>query len=215
MENERFNRWKEKMTITNGYCTLQNFKDYQRITSVDTADDSFIEKCIEGASRWIDSESNTTFFGNSETRKYNIFKALSWKQDFGMIDTVVFDVYFSSISSIINGDGTVIPATDYSLLPMNDSPKWGMYLHRTGSTSFNYNSTEFIQVVGVTGYSTSAPTDIYLACLEITKAMYNRRYGENMGMKTVITPSGVIQMPEGVPDWAANTVAGYRRISMG
>lgn len=199
------------MAISNGYCTLNQFKDFMKITSVDSSDDSFIEKCIESASRWIDSECNTRFYTATETRKYSI-KNKQWRTSPGG-NTLSFDCYFVSVSKIVNGDNNELDPDFYTLLPLNESPKYAVYLDE--SHYWNSSITEFVEITGQVGYSANAPTDIYLATLEISKTLYQRRFGENMGTKTVITPAGVVQMPEGVPDWAGATVAGYRRISIG
>ncbi len=51
----------------------------------------------------------------------------------------------------------------------------------------------------------STPADIESACLDIAKALYSRRFGENVNTKTIITPAGVVQIPDGVPDMSTVT----------
>ena len=195
--------------ITNGYATLSEYKTYQRITSTDATDDMFIEAAIEAASRHIDREAGTRFYLETETRKYDIPRE-------GL--PLMLDQYYTAITSVTNGDGSTISASNYVTLPANVLPIWGLSLaDRTGATWSLAATTGTVQAISVTGsvgYSATAPKDIYLACLEIAKAMYSRRFGENMSMKTVITPAGVVQIPDGVPDWAALTIANYRRVSL-
>jgi len=52
------------MAITNGYCTLEEFKDDKRITSDDAADDGVIEGIIEDASRMIDRAKKSLWLQN-------------------------------------------------------------------------------------------------------------------------------------------------------
>lgn len=195
------------MTITNGYCTLSEYKAYQRITSTDATDDSFIEQDIEAASRWIDRESRTQFYSTSVTRVYDTPRRQT--------DVLLLDAHFLTVTSLINGDGSTFDTGDYLTLPLNQTPIYGIELKDNISMGWLPTSAGNIRgaisVAGTIGFSSTTPTDIKLACMEITKALYSRRFGENMNTKTVITPAGVVQIPEGVPDWAAQTVGYYRR----
>lgn len=193
------------MTITNGYATLEEYKAFQRISSTDTSDDLYIESALEAASRWIDRESSTRFYTATETRYYNT--------PYDIYGILSFDQYYTAITSITNGDGQVI--TNYVNLPANTVPIWGVRLKENSNTYWlpdaNSNALNAIKVIGDVGYSTIAPKDIFIACLEIAKAMYSRRFGENMSMSTVITNAGVVQIPEGVPAWAAQVIGYYKR----
>lgn len=191
--------------MTNGYASLQQYKDYQRITSNDVVDDAFIESSIEAASRWIDRESGTRFYIETETRHYDTPDG----------NLIMLDANFTAITSVINGDGTTVAASNFVTLPANSVPLYGIELKTAAGIKWletNGSPQQAISVTGSVGYSAIAPTDIYMACLEIAKALYSRRFGENMSTKTVITPAGVVQIPEGVPDMAAATIANYRRL---
>ena len=199
------------MTITNGYATLDEYKVYQGITSVDAGDDIFIETAIEAASRWIDRESGTRFYTSTETREYDT--------PTNARGILLLDAHFTSVTAVVNGDGSTLAASDYVTLPANQTPLYGVQLKQNSGVAWyadsDGNSIQAISVSGSVGYSATAPKDIYLACLEIARSLYSRRNGENMTMKTVITSSGVVQLPEGVPDWAAMTITNYRRLGFG
>ena len=187
------------------YVTLQDYKDYQRITSNDVVDDAFIDDAIEAASRWIDRESGTRFYVATETQKY----------DTPTGNLILLDSNFTAITSVVNGDGTVIAASNYVTLPANSLPLYGLELKTASSIKWlesNGSPQQAITITGTVGYSAIAPKDIWYACMEIAKALYSRRFGENMSVKTVITNAGVVQVPEGVPDMAAMTIANYRRL---
>ncbi len=195
------------MTITHGYTTLASYKTYQRITSTDPADDTFIEAAIEAASRWIDRESGTQFYASTETRHYDTPS--------GNSAVLMLDADYASITSITNGDGSTIAGTSYITMPANKTPIWGVQLKQSLGITWlpdgSGNYAQAITVTGVVGYS-AIPSDIALACLEMAKALYGRRFGENVSTKTIITPAGVVQIPDGVPDWCAEIVAHYRRV---
>lgn len=195
------------MTIVNGYATLQNYKDYQRITSTDGADDDFIDSAIEAASRHIDTQCGQRFYvsDTDETRLCNCPNT--------MRGVVLFDMPLQSVTSITNGDGRVITSANYYLLPPNDYPKYGVGLRDNSSVQWMPtsagNSQEAISILGKWG--NACPTDVYYACLELAKAFYSRRFGENMTMRTVITPSAVVQVPDGVPDFVAAVLISHQR----
>ena len=56
------------MSITNGYCSLNQIKAALRIN--DAVDDALLEMAVESASRMIDSECDRTFYSISATRDY-------------------------------------------------------------------------------------------------------------------------------------------------
>ncbi len=56
------------MSITNGYCTLNQIKAALRIN--DAVDDSLLEMAVESASRMIDSECDRVFYSTSATRDF-------------------------------------------------------------------------------------------------------------------------------------------------
>lgn len=53
------------MAITNGYCTLAESKAVLRLT--DSADDTLLENCIEGASRRVDGYCGRFFYTTNQT----------------------------------------------------------------------------------------------------------------------------------------------------
>ena len=191
--------------MINSYASLQDYKDYQRITTADVVDDAYIETALEAASRWIDRESGTRFYLATETRHYDTPKN----------NLIMLDAHFTAITSVTNGDGTSIAASNYVTLPANSLPLWGVELKSASGIQWLESSgspQQAISITGSVGYSALPPKDIVIACLEIAKALYSRRFGENMSVKTIITPAGVVQVPEGVPDMAGMTIMNYRRL---
>lgn len=56
------------MSITNGYCSLNQIKAALRIN--DAVDDTLLEMAVESASRMIDSECDRTFYSVTTTRDF-------------------------------------------------------------------------------------------------------------------------------------------------
>lgn len=198
------------MTITNGYATLDQYKAYQKIQSTNTTDDTFIELVIESASRWIDEQCNRRFY-QSDTYETHYFDVPSG-------DLLMLDMEAVTIASVTNGDGNVIASANYVVLPYNGSPKTAIQLVDLSSVQWKPTSSgnrqKAISVSALWGAAATAPTDIVMACLEIARALYKRRMGENTSSKSIITAAGVVILPEGAPEWAAEAIANHRRVAL-
>jgi hypothetical protein len=198
------------VTITNGYCDLDEFKAYAtargQTMSTSAADDANIDDIIESASRTIDTETMRTFYGRSEVRLFDVpdnSRELRVDDDLLAVDTLT------------NGDGTEITSTDYILLPANTSPKYVIKLKQSSAYYWTFdgngNTEQVISVDGTWGYSSSAPADIKDACLEIALADYRSRLGENMQGVAQVTGAGVVITPKALPQRAYKTIMRYRK----
>lgn len=199
------------MAITNGYATLAEYKAYTvsrgQTATTDAADDAVIEYIIEGASRLIDTYTGRTFYGRSGTHYYN---APNEKTLYIEDDDLI------SITTLTNGDGTVISSNDYKLLPLNKSPKYAIYLEPGSNLAWEADddgdSVGTISINGVWGYSSTAPHDVRQACLIIALSEYMRRFGENVTATATVTGAGVVLTPQGMPRNAAELLNTYRKL---
>jgi hypothetical protein len=195
------------MTITNGYCSLAEIKNFLRIVSTDTNDDSVLEQLVEGSSRLIDIETRRTFYARSETHYYNVPESRElWIDDDDLL----------AITTLTNGDTTTISNTEYNLIPANTVPKYAIVLKEGSLIYWQYssagNSEMVISVAATWGYSSTTPTDIKVACMRIAERAYHNRFGENAAESTTITASGVVLTPADIPASAARLLASYRRL---
>lgn len=198
------------MSITNGYCTLAEFKAYAIPDgATDAADDAVIEDIIEAASRWIDGKTGRTFYSRAAETRY-----------FDTPDTreLWLDDDLISITTLTNGDGTVIASTDYVLLPNNYSPKYAIKLRDASSESWELSSTDnspekAITVLGSWGYAATAPDDIKTACIMLSDSMYRRRMGENVSGVASVTAAGVVISPADIPSGVMALIRPYIRVT--
>lgn len=121
-----------------------------------------------------------------------------------------------TVTTLTNGDGTVLTTADYILLPNNATPKFGIKLRESSSYSWEPTSAgnyeQAISVAGTWGYAATAPDDIYNACLQLAAAMYERRMGENVTGVTTITAAGVVIAPQDIPASVREILRPYRRV---
>ncbi len=195
------------MAINNGYATLAEFKNYKKVTSSDAIDDGVIEDLIEGASRYIDAQTGRIFYARTETRKYDLPEGRELKLDEDLL----------TVTTLTNGDGDVIASSEYILLPPNTTAKRAIKL-KQGSAEIweldsDSNSEQVISVAGTWGLFASVPDDIKIACLEITRAAYNRRSGQKAEGVARVTAAGVVIEPMDVPKHAMGIVKSYRRMT--
>ena len=195
------------MTITNGYCTLADIKNFLKIVSTDSTDDGVLEILVEAASRMIDQETRRTFYARSETHYYSVPEGRElWIEDDDLL----------TIGTLTNGDTTVITSADYHMLPANSTPKYAIVLKESSTYVWQYSSTGnselAISVAGTWGYSATAPTDIKVACMRMAERAYHNRFGENAGESTTITVAGVVLTPSDIPASAMRVMESYRRL---
>ena len=100
------------MSITNGYCSLNQIKAALRIN--DAVDDALLEMAVESASRMIDSECDRTFYSISATRDY--VPADPYTVDTDDLTTI------TSVKIDDQGDQTfliTLATSDYQTEPLN------------------------------------------------------------------------------------------------
>lgn len=137
------------MAITNGYLTLEAYKDREDIQ--DDQDDAALESIIEGISRFIDNECWRRFYSSNETRYFTA-------QDSKLLD--VFDITsIDNLKTDSAADRTYAETwavTDYDLLPFNavldGEPYTQIQVAPNGDYSFPVGLAKGVQIKGDFGY---------------------------------------------------------------
>jgi len=123
--------------LINSYATLLELKNYltprglssSNITT-DTNDDSIMSVMLEGISRWIDDQTHRTFYPRIETRL----------SDYPDDEILFLDDDLLSLTTLTNGDSTVITSVQYVLYPKNAYPK--QWVKILPSTSLTWQPTD-------------------------------------------------------------------------
>ena len=194
------------MAVTNGYTTLAKIKAIIGTTLIDAADDAVIEDMITQSSRLIDIVTRRTFYPRTETHLYDCPRnRFLWVDDDDLL----------TITTLTNGDATIITTADYSLEPANTTPKYVIKLKQSssvsGQTDANGNTEQVISVAGTWGATSTTPADIESACNDIVISAYHRRNGENVSGVATITGGGVIITPQMIPASAMPTLQHWQR----
>lgn len=193
------------MAITNGYCTLQEFKDrLGNLTSTDAARDRYIEQMIEAASRWIDTYCSRRFYAATETLYFTAKESATLK--------VTDLISVTTLKTDADGDRTyetTWATTDYDLMPYNYTPKQWIEVTPNG---LNYFPTlkKGVEIVGSWGYASTTPDAVNEACLLKSMQLYKRRVGINeVGGGNSVTGQTVVPSEKAIAD----LLAPYRKMT--
>lgn len=168
------------MSITNGYCTLIEFKQRFNITTTDSARDTDLEKVIEAVSRGIDYATGTVFYaGTPATSRYFPveYKCKVFIDDCTAVTAVKVDYDWDGTA-----ETTLTATTDYLLGPINsgpalagvyqwvEAPPWSSY------GGFPVGNPRGLMITGTWGNSATAAVDLAReACLLQSNRIWARR----------------------------------------
>lgn len=137
------------MTTNNSYATLSEYKAYRvargQTATVDATDDIQIDNILNAASRWIDKYTSRFFYPYYKVRYYDIpeSRRLWLKGD------------LLSLTSLTNGDGTVVSSSDYLLEDYNVTPYYALKLRANVDTTWEWDTDsgmeKVIEVAGTWG----------------------------------------------------------------
>lgn len=138
------------MTTINAYATLTDFKNWLATrglagaTGTDTSDDAVIEDLLEAASRYADEA--RSFYPRVETRYFDVPRGVELWLDDDLLD----------LTTLTNGEGTAIAASNYLCEPYNSPPYYKVKLRDTSTvywlSSAAGSSQRVISVLGWWGY---------------------------------------------------------------
>ena len=188
------------------YCTAAQVKTYLNIT--DSSDDALIGNLITRAQAEIDARVGFSFEASSDTDR--IFD----NEDPTVIgDTLYFDTWCASITTVTNGDSTEIASTKYATLPRNGSRFYGIKLKFSSGYSWeddsNNDSEGAITITGKWAWSTSAPSDIEHACIRLTGYFYHQRDNQMESTQPVIA-EGALILPSRLPQDVIEIIDRYK-----
>ena len=134
------------MSIVNGYVTLASYNRFAK-NSTDSDRDIVLEDLIEEVSRFIDDETWRIFYPRVETRYHDTPES-------GRELWVDGDLL--EIITLTNGDDSTLSDSDYNLMPLNSSPRYGIKLLQSSSEIWDLdssgNSEGVIDVLAIWGY---------------------------------------------------------------
>jgi hypothetical protein len=190
------------------YCTVDDVKTYLGISEYD--DDVLLASCIERAQAVIDRHTSRTFEATVDATKY--LDALEDVDGRTLYVRAVGDL--CAITSVTNGDGSVLASTDYVTQPRSLTPYYAIRLLASSGHTWTYvtDPENAIKVVGKWAYSASAPADIEQACLRLAVVFYRQKDTTAEIDRPLLAGDGTIVMPQTMPSDVRSLLKPYRRI---
>lgn len=117
-----------------------------------------------------------------------------------------------TVTTLTNGDTTVITSSYYTKWPFNGPPYYRLILKGSSSYSWTYSTDPeaAISVVGTWGYTTTCPADINQAVVEWVAYEYRKKDAQVFDV-TSDPLSGRLFIPEGIPKTVEAKLAQHGR----
>jgi hypothetical protein len=199
--------------ITNGYATLDEFKDRLSETELEANpdDDTVIMDMIESASRLFDSLTFRRFYSTSadETR---YFAASSpervFTDDIISVTSIKLDIDYDRTYE------TTLAATDYIMCPDNAALNGEPYTYIEKDPLGNYSFPRHrrgMEIVGKFGFCLAAPKDVTDAVLDICMNRYQGRRGMGATGVSLVSGAGVVITAKDVTEFAWKVIMARRK----
>ena len=157
------------------YVTLAEVRTHAGFDADDTTDDGRLAALIPQAQSAIDAWTRTTFEIASDTTKY--FDAIDDVEGLTLylVGAHVFE-QLADITTITNGDATVVTSGQYVTSPRNSAPYHAITLKSSANIEWTYtdDSENAIAIAGKWGYSTTPPETVKLACIMLVLHWYRQ-----------------------------------------
>lgn len=199
------------MAITNGYCSLVEYKSWNTIDTTNTTDDAVIEDIIESISRQIDTFCGRVFYSVSAVARYYTARQ-SDRLEVNDISTLTGLI----VETDLDGDGVfenTWASTDYNVWPYNSINGLPYMRIDKSSQGVNFFSTypRGNKITAAWGFA-AVPDDVKTACLIGVDAEYHARNGQNLSVDTQVSAMGVVMTPRGLPRSVIDKIKTYRNI---
>lgn len=186
------------------YTSRTKVKSYLNITS--SGDDTLIDDVVTAAMAAVNAYCRRQFEPATQTRYFGAFYPRLHGSALYLDDDLL------TVTTLTNGETTVIPSGGYWLEPRNDQGPYSLIRLKT-NYYWTFNTDGEISVAGTWGYSSTCPEDIARATLRW--AVYLYRQKDTPDFEVTATPDGGQQViPHGVPADIKPMLNPYRRVQI-
>lgn len=198
------------------YIVVERLKRYLGSQADEAVDDDLFEELITQAEAYIDHETHRHFEATTETRRFHLGTPTSWND--GLISALsidnprqlILDADLLTITTLQDQNGArTFAATDYVLLPTNETPKHSILLIDDVWTWVD-TRLEAAIVTGTWGWSVTAPADIAMITRRLAAFLYRQKDSQVFDT-TAVFEGGVLTIPQGVPRIVEMVINRYRK----
>ncbi|MEY4376140.1 MAG: hypothetical protein RJB26_690 [Pseudomonadota bacterium] len=190
------------------YETLANLRRWLNITS--SSDDDILQAALDDATAHIERETLRVWAAIADTtRRFDAVVDVRGR-------TLVFDAEIASITSITNGNGASVAASQYVTEPRNASPATAVTLKLNSTTEWTWSTSpeDAIAVTGRWAATITPPDDIVRACRRLAAWYYLQRRNPDDLDRPIVTADGMTLTPSRVPSDVAGPLRSRRRITL-
>ena len=179
------------------YTDASTLKQYLGITT--STDDALLTSLIARAQSAIDTYTQRTFEAATDSTKlfdclppYVYGYELSWA-------TLGLDL--CQITSVTNGNGVTVSASNYVTMPINTTPYHGLRLKQYSGVTWDYTDDweASIAIAGRWAYSVTAPADVVHACVRLAAFLYRQKDNASDTDRPILAGDGNVIMPSTLP----------------
>lgn len=170
-------------------------------TYSDPADTTFQQQLLDSATAFIESETGRSFTAVTATRKFGPEALPSSDANLLMLDDDLL-----TVTTLTNGDGTVIASNQYDLWPRNRLPAYAIRVRTSMAWAFSTDDST-VSVAGTWGLMATPNADVKRVTARLAYLEQQRR--TNTG--EVLVMQGAMQYSARVPDDLANWLLRHRR----
>ena len=192
------------------YASLSDVREY--LGGPPTTDNTLLTNLIPRAQGIINAYTQRVFEASGDTTRY--FDAI---ED---VDHLQRTLYLGQndlcqITTVTNGDSTVLTTSDYTTLPKNYTPYYALKIKLSSSNVWTYSTTpeDAISISGRWAYSVTAPDDIKHACIRLVVWLYRQKDASSLGDVGSISQSGVVVEPAALPSDVQLILIPYKRLA--
>ena len=199
------------------YIPYERLKRYLGSQSDEAVDDDLLKEFLTFAEGYIDQETHRHFEAVTKTRRFHLGTPLAWGDQLISalsIDNrreLILDDDLLEITTLQDQNGArTFAASDYVLLPTNETPKYAIILINKAWTYVN-TPLEAAIVTGKWGWSVTAPKDIAMATRRLAAFLYRQKDSQVFDT-TAMFEGGVLSIPQGVPRIVQLIIDRYTRM---
>ena len=199
------------------YVVAERLKRYLGLQADEPVDNDLLEEFIAQAEGYIDQETHRHFEAVAKTRRYHVGTPRAWGDRLISAETIdnprelILDDDLLTITTLQDQQGArTFAASDYVLLPTNESPKYAILLI---DAVWEWVDTplEAVIVTGEWGWSTTAPADIAMITRRLAAFLYRQKDSQVFDT-TAVFEGGVLTIPQGVPRIVQMVINRYRKM---
>lgn len=190
------------------YPTITDLKLLLGITA--SSENTLLTQINDGAKEYAERRTGRVFESASAARSFPLMPRYidGTKR---LLTTRGMD--FTSVSSLVNADGSTISSTDYTLLPVgalvDNKPYYQIRL--TDASGLTFSGDGLVVVTAAWGFDTTCPAPVFTAIMELGAITYRARMTGNAGAVQQIGQQGLIVQPGGIPATITDVLDAYRR----